>query len=168
MVPPATTGRTESKYVPSCARSAARIQFIGSRGSHRSVVSFNKYPGGPRITISARVSRSHDSNGANSSPHWVCTPPRCAPYLFYLNHGLLTSDAAYPPPSAPPNVPARSLGDVRDRGLAAWFTMSVVNTSVLHRVLESQLERTDDWHPVHLRGRMVPPPPTVYGEDPRR
>lgn len=72
---------------------------------------------------------------------------------------------AYPPPSSPPNVPPRSLGDVRDRGLAAWFTMGVVNTSVLHRVLESQLERTDDWHPVHLRGRVVPPPPpTTCGD----
>ena len=84
---------------------------------------------------------------------------------FNLAHGLLTSDAAYPPPSAPPNVPARSLGDVRGHGLATWFTMGVVNTSVLNRVLESQPERTDDWHPVHLRGRTVPPPPpTIYGD----
>ncbi|KAH9167218.1 hypothetical protein EDB89DRAFT_1910137 [Lactarius sanguifluus] len=78
-----------------------------------------------------------------------------------------THHPAYPPPSAPPNVPTRSLGDIRDRGLAAWFTMSVVNTSVLHRVLESEPERTDDWYPVHLRGRMVPPPPYMAMSDPR-
>lgn len=125
----------------------------------------NRYPGGPRISVSARLPRSFGTHYANSSLHGVRTPPRCALYLFYLALGLLTNHVAYPPPSAPPNVPARSLGDVRDRGLAAWFTMSVVNTSVLHRVLESQLERTDDWHPVHLRGRTIPPPPsTTYGD----
>jgi hypothetical protein len=91
--------------------------------------------------------------------------PGAYPAHFKLAHGLLTSDAAYPPPYAPPNVPARSLGDIRGRGLAAWFTMSVINTSVLHRVLDRQPERTDDWRPVHLRGRMVPPPPpTMYGD----
>ena len=125
----------------------------------------NWYPRGPRITISARLPRSYDTNRANPSLHGVRTPPRCALYLFHFALGLLISYVAYPPPSAPPNVPTRSLGDVRDRGLAAWFTMSVVNTSVLHRVLESQLERSDDWHPVHLRGRTVPPPPpTTCGD----
>lgn len=73
--------------------------------------------------------------------------------------GLLISHAAYPPPTAPPNVPMRSLGDVRERGLAAWFNMSAVNTPALRRILEDQLERADDWFPVHLRGRTVPPPP---------
>jgi len=85
--------------------------------------------------------------------------------IFNIAHGRLTNDVAYPPPAASPNVPARSLGDVRDRGLAAWFNMSVINKSTLHRVLESQPERTDDWHPVHLRGRIVPPPPPpIYGD----
>jgi hypothetical protein len=69
------------------------------------------------------------------------------------------SHAAYPPPSAPPNVPMRTLGDVRERGLAAWFNMSAVNTPVLQHILEHQPEREDDWLPVHLRGRKVPPPP---------
>ena len=88
-------------------------------------------------------------------------------HLAYLDlaHDLLTRNSAYPPLSSHPNVPTRTLGDPRGCGLAAWFTMSVVNTSVLHRVLESQPEREDDWHPVHLRGRMVPPPPpTIYGD----
>ncbi|KAH8988670.1 hypothetical protein EDB86DRAFT_2946297 [Lactarius hatsudake] len=93
--------------------------------------------------------------------------PGAHPARFNIPRRFLTSDAAYPRPSAAPNVPARSLGDIRDRGLAAWFTMSVVNTSVLHRVLESQPERTDDWYPVHLRGRMVPPPPYMATSDPR-
>ncbi|KAI0245942.1 hypothetical protein BJV78DRAFT_1286959 [Lactifluus subvellereus] len=66
---------------------------------------------------------------------------------------------AYPPPSAPPNVPMRSLGDPRERGLAAWFNMSAVSTPVLQLMLDGQLERADDWLPVHLRGRTAPPPP---------
>jgi hypothetical protein len=73
---------------------------------------------------------------------------------------LLTSHEAYPPLSAPPNVPMRTLGDACDRGLAPWFTMSAVNTPVLQRVLDSQTERADDWLPVYLRGRTVPPPPS--------
>jgi hypothetical protein len=73
---------------------------------------------------------------------------------------LLTSHEAYPPQSAPPNVPARTLGDPCERGLAPWFTMSAVNTPVLQRVLESQSERTENWLPLHLRGRMAPPPPS--------
>ncbi|KAI0294103.1 hypothetical protein B0F90DRAFT_1821490 [Multifurca ochricompacta] len=65
----------------------------------------------------------------------------------------------YPPPSAPPNVPARSLGNSRECGLAAWFTMSAINTTVLQRVLESHPERADDWLPVHLRTCSIPLPP---------
>lgn len=76
-----------------------------------------------------------------------------------LTRRLHMSHAAYPPPSAPPNVPMRSFGDARERGLAAWFNMSAVSTPVLQRILEGQLERADDWLPVHLRGRMAPPPP---------
>ncbi|KAI9461521.1 hypothetical protein F5148DRAFT_240974 [Russula earlei] len=64
---------------------------------------------------------------------------------------------AYPPQSASPNVPIRTLGDSRDYGLAPWFTMSAVNTPVLQRMLESQPERKDDGVPVHLRGRTIPP-----------
>ena len=69
---------------------------------------------------------------------------------------------AYPPQSAPPNVPTRTLGDACERGLVPWFTMSAVNTPVLQRVLESQPgERTENWLPPHLRGHMVPPPPSL-------
>jgi len=72
---------------------------------------------------------------------------------------LLTGQEAYPPLSAPPNVPVRTLGDAHERGLAPWFTMSAVNTPVLQRVLDSQHERSDDWLPLHLRARTVPPSP---------
>ena len=72
----------------------------------------------------------------------------------------LTSREAYPPLSAPPNVPMRTLGDAHERGLAPWFTMGAVNTPVLQRVLDRQAERADDWLPMHLRGRTVPPPPS--------
>jgi len=72
---------------------------------------------------------------------------------------LLTGQEAYPPLSAPPNVPMRTLGDAHERGLAPWFTMSAVNTPVLQRVLDSQHEHADDWLPSHLRGRTVPPSP---------
>ncbi|KAF8493732.1 hypothetical protein F5888DRAFT_1722543 [Russula emetica] len=68
---------------------------------------------------------------------------------------------AYPPHSAPPNVPSRTLGDACERGLAPWFTLSAVNTPVLQRVLESQPDRTENWLPLHLRGRTVPPPPSL-------
>jgi len=117
------------------------------------------------IDLWSALTSSLGSHGSPSPPVSQSPTIAMAQTRHHTGYALHT---AYPPPSAPPNVPARSLGDVRDRGLAAWFTMSVVNTSVLHRVLESQLERTDDWHPVHLRGRTVPPPPTVYGEDPYR
>ena len=74
---------------------------------------------------------------------------------------------AYPPHSAPPNVPSRTLGDACERGLAPWFTLSAVNTPVLQRVLESQPDRTENWLPPHLRGRTVPPPPSFTdGGDP--
>lgn len=68
---------------------------------------------------------------------------------------------AYPPQSAPPNVPTRTLGDACECGLTPWFTMSAVNTPVLQRVLESQSERRENRLPPHLRGRMVPPPPSL-------
>ncbi len=68
---------------------------------------------------------------------------------------------AYPPHSAPPNVPSRTLGDACECGLAPWFTISAVNTPVLQRVLESQPDRTENWLPLHLRGRTVPPPPSL-------
>ncbi|KAH9979803.1 hypothetical protein BJV74DRAFT_857337 [Russula compacta] len=67
---------------------------------------------------------------------------------------------AYPPQSASPNVPTRTLGNARECGITPWFTMSAVNTPVLRHVLESRPERRDDWLPVHLRGRSVPPPPS--------
>lgn len=103
--------------------------------------------------------------GDHGSPSPLVLPGPAIAKAQSRRPAVCTHHPAYPPPSAPPNVPARSLGDLRDRGLAAWFTMSVVNTSVLHRVLESQPERTNDWHPVHLRGRMVPPPPpTICGD----
>ncbi|KAI0259163.1 hypothetical protein BC834DRAFT_907579 [Gloeopeniophorella convolvens] len=65
----------------------------------------------------------------------------------------------YPPRCAPPNVPARSLGDTQQRGLSPWFTMSAVNAPMLQRMLESQDVRADDWGPAHLRGYAIPPPP---------
>ncbi|KAI9439034.1 hypothetical protein H4582DRAFT_1946266 [Lactarius indigo] len=105
--------------------------------------------------------------GGHGSPSPLVFPGSSIAMAQTRHHTGRTHHPAYPPPSGPQNVPARSLGDIRDRGLAAWFTMSVVNTSVLHRVLESQPERTDDWHPVHLRGRMVPPPPYMATSDHR-
>lgn len=54
----------------------------------------------------------------------------------------------------------RTLGDAHERGLAPWFTMGAINTPVLQRVLDRQAERADDWLPMHLRGRTVPPPPS--------
>ena len=83
--------------------------------------------------------------------------------LSYHAHVPYGPYKAYPPHSAPPNVPARTLGDACERGLAPWFTIGAVNTPVLQRMLESQPDRTESWLPPHLRGRMVPPPSLPMG-----
>jgi len=103
-------------------------------------------------------------NAEETSQHEVAPPPEFPAAKIAAVEprrvGGRAHHPAYPPPSAPPNVPMRTLGDACERGLAPWFTMSAVNTPVLQRVLDSQSERADDWLPVHLRGRTVPPPPS--------
>lgn len=108
--------------------------------------------------ISTWVPRAPNGSGTAPPRGGTRAPSRCAPYPSYLMRRLLTSHEAYPPQSSPPNVPTRTLGNARECGIASWFTMSAVNTPVLRHILESQSERRDDWLPVHLRGRSVPPP----------
>ena len=107
---------------------------------------------------STRVTSTQHSRSGAPPRGRARAPSRCASCPSCFIRRLLTSLEDYPPPSAPPNVPGRTLGDPCERGLAPWFTMSAVNTPVLQRVLDSQSERADDWLPVHLRGRTVPPP----------
>src|SRR5712672_841238 len=112
-----------------------------------------------RRFISTCISGAHDTSGTPLPCGGARAPSRCASCPLFSCAWLITSHEAYPPLSVPPNVPARTLGDARDYGLAPWFAMSAVNTPVLRRILESPPERTDEWLPVHLRGRKVPPPP---------
>jgi hypothetical protein len=109
-------------------------------------------PKTPAVQHRRAWGRAHHP-GAHSAPFISCACSLC-------------TMKAYPPHSAPPNVPSRTLGDACERGLAPWFTLSAVNTPVLQRVLESQPDRTENWLPVHLRGRTVPPPSLPMGATP--
>ena len=128
----------------------------GAMGISRGVTSKSPHafpaPKTPAVQPRRAWGRAHHP-GAHSAPFISCACSLC-------------TMKAYPPHSAPPNVPSRTLGDACERGLAPWFTLSAVNTPVLQRVLESQPDRTENWLPVHLRGRSVPPPSLPMGATP--
>ncbi|KAH9959306.1 hypothetical protein BC827DRAFT_1214261 [Russula dissimulans] len=141
------------------------------RPEHPSKPRSNTYPHAPGVQheygfsdLEGLIGLWTSLSSAAGIPYGVSSPSALPEPTIRAVHprraGGRAHHPAYPPLSAPPNVPARTLGDARDYGLAPWFTMSAVNTPVLRRILESPQERTNDWLPVHLRGRKVPPPPS--------